>query len=139
MPAPQPHTLPPSSGPSPAPEPERAGSGAPRWPWGDAAPPSGGDRELFSGFLGFSLPRTPSQFAGPSGRRLLWSRYPRAPRAPGAGGWGRRRSHPCLLVSAGGRGPSPSACRFRELCSPGWTLTPDRRPPFWEAAVMDIR
>lgn len=139
MPAPSTPHQPPSSGPRLHPNQSGPGPGAPRWPWGDAAPPRV-ETELFSGFLGSLLPRTPSPICwGPAGRRLLWSRYPRAPRAPGAGGWGRRRESPLPASFGWGQGPSPSACRFRELCSPGWTLTPDRRPPFWEAAVMDIR
>ena len=64
---------------------------------------------------------------------------PAPPGPPGAGGWGRGRESPLPASFGWGQEPSPSACRSRELCSPGWTLTPARRPPFWEAAVMDVR
>lgn len=135
----------PSLGPPAPPGPPSRGIPGGRSPevaLGRRGPTSGGDRarlpargsspptHAVSNLLGLSR-SPPAQVnasprpQGPLGRRVG--------RIEGLGSVFARRFGP------GGRGPASFGCRLRELWSPGWKLTPGRRPPFPGAAVMDVR
>ena len=138
LPAPPTPYQPPSCGPRLRPDQSRAQE--PRGGPGETRPHLGWRPNSSRGSWAPSSHARPPQFAGAQRVAACSDRgIPAPPGPPGAGGWGRGRESPLPASFGWGQGPSPSACRFRELRSPGWTLTAARRPRFWGAAMMDVR
>lgn len=104
-------------------------TGAPRWPWGDAAPPPVQTAQI-SRLAGPPPPKhAVSNLLGLRRSPQLRSRLPRAPRGPWRGGWEGGGAGICFRLPVWARGQEPRFLRVQTPRAPVSRLDARAGPP----------